>query len=276
MDFLAILSSPAWAVIAAIATVVTIFISIRQHQRKAISYKVISDTPLLSLKEEVRSRVQVLFDAKPVGNTRLVVLKILNSGNVPILSTDYDDPIKIGFGDNAEILDAELLESVPSDIKDKAKAPFKDDIGGVILEPLLLNSKESITLKILLAQAHLSKEIKVTARIVGINQIVNIDKLPPIFLPIARTFTYFSYILFLAFIISLQFSKYEHSFLTVVALILLIAFYAIIYIFAFTIFASIGYSFMGKEKITISIRFMFRKFKDLIRYMIYGSEKKIN
>src|ERR1700720_1277119 len=106
MDFLSIVSSPIWAVIAAIATVAAIFISIRQHQRKAISYKVISDTPLLSLKEEVKSRVQVLFDARPVRNTRLVVIKILNSGNVPILLTDYHDPIKIGFGDNAEILDA--------------------------------------------------------------------------------------------------------------------------------------------------------------------------
>lgn len=184
MNFPSILSNPIWAVIAAIAAVVAIFISIKHHQRKAISYKIVSDTPLLSLKEEVKSRVQVLFDAKPVSNTRLVVLKVFNSGNVPIEVKEFEnnEPIKIDFGNSTEILDAELLESFPSDIKDKAKVTFKDEIGGVMLEPLLLNSKDSVTLKVLLAQTHLSKEIKVTARIVGVHQILNVDKLPPIFL----------------------------------------------------------------------------------------------
>jgi len=273
MNFTLILSSPIWAVVAAIATIVAILISIKQQQRKAVSYKVISDTPILSLKEEVKSRVQVLFDAKPVGNTRLVVLKILNSGNIPILPSDYIDSIKLSFGADSEILDAEVLETVPSDMKDKAKAPLKDDIGSVTLEPILLNSKESITLKVLLAQTHLTKEIKVAARIVGVSQIPNVDKLPPIFLPAARTFTYFSYIIFLISIVYLQVSRYEHSFINDLILILSFILYAIIYVFIYTILASIGYSFITRESFFIAIRYMVSKLVDLLRYMIYGSVK---
>jgi hypothetical protein len=275
MDFVSVLSSPIWAVIAAIATVIAIFISIRQQQRKGISYKVVTDTPLLSLKEEVKGRVQVLFDAKPVGNSRLVVLKIFNSGNVPILPTDYIEPIKLGFGVNTEILDSEVLETVPTDIKDKAKAPnTKDDIGGVMLEPLLLNSRDSITLKVLLAQTHLTKEVKVTGRIVGIKQILNVDKLPPIFLPLARTFTYVSYIVFLAIIIYLQFSRYERSFINILISILTIIILALIYIFVYTIIAAIINSIVRKESVVISIKYMVRKIMELGRYMVYGSEKR--
>jgi hypothetical protein len=119
-------------------SIVSVVIYRRQQSRKGIIYKVISNAPLFSLKEEVKGKIKVLFGTKAVNNARLVILKIWNSENTPILPNEYMDPIRVRFGSNVEILDAEVLEAVPSDIKDKAKASLKLDTDSVVLEPLLL------------------------------------------------------------------------------------------------------------------------------------------
>ncbi|MGZ6356482.1 MAG: hypothetical protein ACXWOX_18060, partial [Ktedonobacteraceae bacterium] len=78
------------------------------------------DTYKVSFQKELKDRVQLLFDKKPIENARLVLLKIWNSGNVPIQIDDYDknNPIMFDFGEHAEILDADVLETVPTHIKD--------------------------------------------------------------------------------------------------------------------------------------------------------------
>ncbi len=121
MEFL---SSPVWQIIinAAIGLItvsVSVLIFRKQIKRKGISYEVVSDAPVLSIREEVKGRVKVLFDTKPVSDARMVILKIWNSGNTDILTNEFVDPIKFNFGEKAEILDAEILETVPINIKDK-------------------------------------------------------------------------------------------------------------------------------------------------------------
>ena len=96
MEFL---SNPGWqiainAAIGLLTIIVSIIIYRRQRNRRSITYEVVSDTPILSLKEEIKGRVQVLFDTKPVGEVRLVILKIWNSGDSPILPNEYIEPIK--------------------------------------------------------------------------------------------------------------------------------------------------------------------------------------
>ena len=104
-----------------------------------------SKRQLLSVNEEVKGEVKILYKNKSVSNVRLIILKIWNSGSTPILPQEYIDPIKFEFEENEEILDADVLETVPSNIKDKAKASMKLDTKSVTFEPLLLNSKDSIT-----------------------------------------------------------------------------------------------------------------------------------
>ncbi len=48
----------------------TIFVSVliyrKQQSRRSITYKIITDTKIFSLRDEVKSRVKVFFDDKPV------------------------------------------------------------------------------------------------------------------------------------------------------------------------------------------------------------------
>jgi hypothetical protein len=42
--------------------------------RKALSYDITSLTPLLSVKDEIKGKLEIYFDGKPVQDVRLVVL----------------------------------------------------------------------------------------------------------------------------------------------------------------------------------------------------------
>src|SRR2546421_9972889 len=148
MDFLL---SPIWAIIAAIAAVIIIPITIRLRERKVLAYEVIANTTILSVQEGkyVKGRVQVLLDNKPVRNVQIVVLRIWNSGNAPIKREDFDNhnPIEVDLGKEAEVLEAEVLETIPNNIEAEVKASLKIDSGSVKITPILFNSQNSIKLR---------------------------------------------------------------------------------------------------------------------------------
>jgi hypothetical protein len=154
-----------------IALFLPIILFIKQRNRKQISCEIISDRSLLSIGKEVEPNVQVLFVGKPVGDLREVILKLRNTGNVPIEVKDYENnnPIEINFGAKAEVLKAELLETVPIGLKVRAEASFKLDRVKVHLEPLLLNAQDSITIRVLLSGYN--SDLNVVARIAGVKQI---------------------------------------------------------------------------------------------------------
>lgn len=137
----------------------------KDQNRKEITYSVISATSILSVHEEIKGKIEVLYDGKPVDNVRLIILGIWNSGNIPILPSDYLEPIRLDFGKETEILDVQILETTPSNMN----VSLKWDNEIVKLEPFLLNKKEVVNFKVLLSQ--FNDEIHLYARIIGTEQI---------------------------------------------------------------------------------------------------------
>src|SRR5713101_6639069 len=84
----------------------------KQNQR-GITYSVISNTSIFGFKGDVKDRVQILFDNKTVGDLLFVLIKLCNSGSLPILLHEHIDPIRFDLGKNAEILDVDVLETTP-------------------------------------------------------------------------------------------------------------------------------------------------------------------
>ena len=168
MEFL---RDPIWQFLSVIGAVaglaLTILLFKMQRNQKKISDEVISSRAVVNVSDEVKGRIQVLFDGMPVKDVSLVILKICNTGNIPILSTEYDRPITFNFGNGSKILDVEILDMMPSNIK----ASTKIDIEKIMVEPLLLNSKDSFKLKVLLI--NFSGEIRADARIVRVKQILS-------------------------------------------------------------------------------------------------------
>jgi hypothetical protein len=164
---------PAWiavyvAILAILVAVVsTIVVYRKQQSRKEISFGVVSANSLLSVSKEVKSKVQVLYDGNSVSNVRLIKLKIWNSGNQPIEKEDFDNnSIKFDFGPSSEILDIEIKDPVPKNLK---ITPPKNNKDNFLLEPFLLNKRESLTIKVLLSST--IEQIIVDTRIRGTEQV---------------------------------------------------------------------------------------------------------
>lgn len=179
--------------------VVLSFAVIFQRLRKAkhLTYQVVSNTLLLSVEEhvDIKGRVQVLLDNKPVGDVRLVILQIWNSGNLPIKLTDYEEKsITIDFGMLAEILDVEMVRKTHKNVN----TPFSFKGCKLWLDPVSLSSQDTITMKVLLTR--FNEEISVVARINGIESLKNWDKTAYVLMSKTGLFFYFAVVA--AFILS--------------------------------------------------------------------------
>lgn len=152
-------------VIAVLAIVVSILIYLKQRQRKALSYQILTQTPLLGLEEKIKGKLQILFDGKPVEDVNLIEFRIINSGNMPILATDYEHPINLSFDEKTKVLTAEVFKTNPKSLK----ATVKIEDAKIILPPVLLNSRDSIILKTLVSQ--FNGKISVDGRIIGVKDI---------------------------------------------------------------------------------------------------------
>ena len=166
-----------------IVALVGIIVSvILEHRRKAVSYEVLSHIPLLSWEDELRKRMQILFEGKPVEDVSLFSYKFINSGNVPIASADYEVPISVNFGENARVLTAEITQRNP----DNLCIPIQIKGTYAVLLPALLNPKDWIKINLLVSKA--SKQPRIDGRIVGVRSISETPEIPSriwVFLTIA-------------------------------------------------------------------------------------------
>src|ERR1043165_6643468 len=60
-----------------------------QRTQKAVSYAIISYGPLVTVKDDVHGRLRISFDGRNVSDVQLVILKVTNTGNVPIEKSDF-------------------------------------------------------------------------------------------------------------------------------------------------------------------------------------------
>lgn len=150
--------------ISVVSIVVSIIFSLKQRARKGLTYK-IESTSLVSIKDKAKGKIQILYDLKPISDADLVLLKIWNSGNQPILQTDYEDPITFNFGSKTEILSHDVIETVPNNIKKKVS--MRIDSNNLIINPLLLNAGYSIIIKLVLSK--FEGEVNAETLIPGLN-----------------------------------------------------------------------------------------------------------
>ena len=173
MEFL---RDPIWqfvgAIIAVIGVVAAVWIYLLQKNKKSLSYNILASNELLTASEEIRGRIKILFDKKPVENVHLLVMQITNDGNLPILPSDFYEPIKISFGDGSKLLSAETTNHFP----DSFQPELNIEGNSVSIIPTLINSKDTLVIKFLLAQYR--NGLKIGARIAGINQITTGNTIP--------------------------------------------------------------------------------------------------
>lgn len=134
------------------------------RQRKSFSYRITYKGSVIGLGNEFDGRVQMLFDGKPVNQVTLMELKLFNTGWVSIEDKDFFVPVSIELV-GAEFMTHKITSCEPSDLR----AKFIEDGGKLVLEPLLLNRGDNITLKLLVEGVVFG--IGVKGRIKGVKRI---------------------------------------------------------------------------------------------------------
>jgi len=153
------------AIIAIVTIIVSIIIYLKQRSRKRLSYEILSNAALLSEEEEIKKDIQLTYKGKMVEGVRLLVLRIFNSGNLPIVSADYERPIKIEFGKETRVSTAEVIKKKPANLQSTISIENRV----VTLYPALLNPTDSVTIKILVTKYE--NDIQINSRIIGVSKI---------------------------------------------------------------------------------------------------------
>lgn len=154
-------------IIAVITIVVTIVIYLKSRTRKSFSFRVISRTPLYSISEDVKDDVEILYKGRKVEDVNLVQIEFLNSGNAPIEPKDYYNPVSVSFDEKAQILTSEIAKVEPSSVQ----ASVNSDGKKAVLSQTLLNTGDSIIVKMLVDKLGGTSKIKVDGRIAGVKEI---------------------------------------------------------------------------------------------------------
>jgi hypothetical protein len=147
------------------AIVVPIIVSRLERRKKSLAYEILANTSLISIRDEIKDELQILFRGKPAESLHLILVKIINNGNVPIVPTDHIRPLSLSLGGMAEIHAVEVIESHP----EKLEASVQVNENEIVLEPLLLNNGDWITLKVL--ATGLTDTPHVSARIIGVQSV---------------------------------------------------------------------------------------------------------
>jgi hypothetical protein len=161
------LTDPDWlaAIAAIISIIIVVIVYFAGKAKKSLSYEVLSENPLISIDNEIKGKLQILLDGKPIENVHLLLIRIINDGKVPITANDYERPVTLKFSKSSNILSAEHVGAEPANLVSK---PTIHD-GIVTLEPVLMNSGDLFTIKVLVGEY--TGPVDVDGRIAGVKNI---------------------------------------------------------------------------------------------------------
>ncbi|MBI5959066.1 MAG: hypothetical protein HY866_10050 [Chloroflexi bacterium] len=154
-------------IVAVIFGVITVVLSYRALQRKGLAYED-SATPLFQIGTEAKDRIQVLFDGKPVKKVHAVVIRVSNTGNIAIRKNDFEVPLCFRFGDAANVIDVKVQDKKPENLPVILAGSDNPSLSFVEIQSLLLNKKDTFTIKCLVANYD---SLKVDGRIAEVSKI---------------------------------------------------------------------------------------------------------
>ena len=170
-----------------IATLLALFLQ-WQQSNVSLSYEVVDASPLIK-SEEVSQDWELRYQDRKVSNPHLVIYKITNSGSKAITKSDYDQPILINLGESASILESSVVLMSSSNrettVEDNAYSNNlivrTDDKHTVEIEPTLLNSKDSLLVKIIAENINIDTLGIPSIRVSGVQDVVPLSSIKPLY-----------------------------------------------------------------------------------------------
>jgi hypothetical protein len=164
-------------VISALILIVALYGLYRNHKVKRLSYAILINTAIVPLDKNLSGKIKLYFEENPgiivpIEDSRILIIKFLNDGTVPIEPDHFVQSISVSFDPEVRIIDKDVID-YPDSIK---KPELNLSENSIILDPMLFNKNEFITIKILLANSRTEPNVKIRARIIGISDIKEVKQ----------------------------------------------------------------------------------------------------
>lgn len=153
-------------IIACVTLLITVILYFLQKHKKGLSYEILSRTSLLTSKEKLEGKIKILYNDQEVQNVRFLEIKVLNTGNIGIPSSDYERPLRFIFETEAKILTAEIIKSEPETLTTSLNIAQNE----IVVQPILMNSKDYLVIKAIVSNSS-DEEIIVDGRIKDVKDI---------------------------------------------------------------------------------------------------------
>lgn len=157
------------------AIAVTLVLWILNLRKKELSYEILSDTPIISCKADIQQDFEIRFRGELVNDVCLVLVKVMNSGNVPIRSADYEGRLKIALSKGSKLIMADIEETFPSNLEERGGGNGPGSLiesinaSDIIFRPVLLNGRDHFTAKLLISES--SGPVSVSAHVEGLHEV---------------------------------------------------------------------------------------------------------
>ena len=188
------LQSPIWNSIGAVAAVISIILAIllwwNQREIYELQLVVLANTSLVEVEDDFQDQIEVLYRGEAVNNLSLVQVRLENSGNQPVVATDYESPITLIFPEGSHVIEGSVTESFPENISVEAELSRNR----ATFEPILLNSQDRVILRFLVVNIPANSNLQnfqVNARVKNtdsVNIVNSIEQAPTNSSSIVNTF----------------------------------------------------------------------------------------
>ena len=142
-----------------------------QLRRKKLGYLIQFSESVFAEDLGFTDQLSISYKRVAVKALRVASIKIKNYGFLPIRSEDFHEGIEIRLNGNLRILDCEIKPLDPKNLKIRHSIENQS----IIIQPTLLNSKDTFLLKVIYDGEE--ADIEPYCRIVGINRIKNLELL---------------------------------------------------------------------------------------------------
>ena len=101
------------ALFALAAIGVSVWVYIAQTPRKRLLIQRVARVPLVTVGADRIPGLQITIDGRKIEKATVVLIRITNSGKVPLMAGDFDQNITLDFEAGAVVLDAQIADTQP-------------------------------------------------------------------------------------------------------------------------------------------------------------------
>ncbi len=170
MDFTQIIRDPIWQFVGVVLSAIAIFISIvlrpSAKDKKSLTLIMLANVPVFHSLQSIRDELIVTYKGTQARNLNFIQFVIRNSGQLPILPSDFIEPITVHLSESAKIIELEQISSTPANLGLEMTMVRTNQLE---FNKTLLNPGDSFTGKVVAADN--SNVFTPTARIVGVSAI---------------------------------------------------------------------------------------------------------